>query len=143
LVDTSQGNTVNLERTGNEEETRIELLQDNDTLSTVTTSEENDNGTSSDGGTETSLLGSLTTELGLRNILSGVETRSLLSGDSTLGTVLTTLNFNSLVSGSSLRGSGNSDVLTLVGSLLGVGSGTRVARYAGSNEAISRCVRHL
>ena len=49
-VDTSEGDTVDLERTGDEEDTLVEGLQENDTLSTEATGEENENGTRLEGG---------------------------------------------------------------------------------------------
>ena len=49
-VDTSERNTVDLERTGDEEYTLVEGLQENDTLSTEATGEENENGTGLERG---------------------------------------------------------------------------------------------
>ena len=59
----AQRNAVNLEGTGDEENTLGKVLEDNDTLATETTSEEDDDGTGLEGGT------------GLRraNTLTGLE----------------------------------------------------------------------
>ena len=143
LVNTSQRNTVDLERTSNEKKTRVELLQDDNTLTTVTTSQENDNGTRGDSRAEDGLLGGLAGDLGLRNVFSRVEARSLLGRDDTLATILGALDFDGLVSSGLLSRSSNSCLLALVQSLLTVDSRARVARDAGSNEAVSRSVRHL
>ena len=62
-VDSSQRNAVNLEGTGDEENTLGKVLEENDTLAAETTSEEDDDGTGLEGGT------------GLRraNTLTGLE----------------------------------------------------------------------
>lgn len=44
-VDTAEGNTVDLEGTGDEENTLLEVLEENDTLSTEATGEEDQDGT--------------------------------------------------------------------------------------------------
>jgi hypothetical protein len=46
-VDPSQGNTIDFERTGDEEDTLLEMLQEDDALATEATSEEDDNGAGS------------------------------------------------------------------------------------------------
>ena len=48
-VDPSQRNAINLERTGDEENTLGKVLEDNDALATETTSKEDDNGTGLEG----------------------------------------------------------------------------------------------
>jgi hypothetical protein len=48
-VDAAEGNTVDFERTSNEENTLAEVLQEDDTLATETTSEENKDGTGGEG----------------------------------------------------------------------------------------------
>ena len=45
----SEGNAVDFERTGNEEDTLLEVLEDDDTLATEAASEEDDDGTGSKG----------------------------------------------------------------------------------------------
>jgi len=47
-VDSAEGNTVDLERTSNEENTLWEVLQEDDALATETTSEENEDSTGSE-----------------------------------------------------------------------------------------------
>ena len=47
-IDPSEGNTVDFERTGDEEDTLLEVLQDDDALATETTSEEDDDGAGSE-----------------------------------------------------------------------------------------------
>ena len=44
-VDTAEGNTVDLEGTGNEEDTLLEVLKEDDTLATEATGEEDQDGT--------------------------------------------------------------------------------------------------
>lgn len=51
-VDSADWNTIDLERTGNEEDTLVEVLQQNDALSTVSTSEDDKNGTRLEGWAE-------------------------------------------------------------------------------------------
>lgn len=53
-VDTADGNTVNLEGTGDEENTLVEVLEENDTLATEAASEEDQNGTRLEALTELS-----------------------------------------------------------------------------------------
>jgi hypothetical protein len=68
-VNSSQRNAVNLERTGNEEDTLGKVLEDNDTLATEATSEEDDDGTGLEGSTGLSRASSLT---GLDSMLAEV-----------------------------------------------------------------------
>jgi hypothetical protein len=56
----AQRNAVNLEGTGDEENTLGKVLEDNDTLATETTSEEDDDGTGLEGGADLRGAGSLT-----------------------------------------------------------------------------------
>lgn len=56
----AQGNAVNLEGTGDEENTLGKVLEDNDTLATEATSEEDDDGTGLEGSTRLSRASSLT-----------------------------------------------------------------------------------
>jgi hypothetical protein len=48
-VDAAERNTVDFERTSNEENTLAEVLQEDDTLAAETTSEENKDGTGGEG----------------------------------------------------------------------------------------------
>lgn len=48
-VDPAQGDTVDLEGTGNQEDALVEVLQEDDALATEATSEENQNGTGLEG----------------------------------------------------------------------------------------------
>lgn len=48
-VDPAQGHTVDLEGTGNEEDTLVEVLQEDDALATETASEEDQDGTGLEG----------------------------------------------------------------------------------------------
>jgi hypothetical protein len=47
-INSSEGNTIDLERAGNEKNALREMVQEDDTLSTETTSEKNENGTRSE-----------------------------------------------------------------------------------------------
>lgn len=66
----AQRNAVNLEGTGDEENTLGKVLEDNDTLATETTSEEDDDGTGLEGGADLRGAGSLT---GLEFMLARVH----------------------------------------------------------------------
>jgi len=88
LVHASQGNTVDLVGAGDQQQSTLQLLQEDDTLSTETTSEEDKDGARGDGGTEGGGFGGLAALLGYTDILSGVETRSLGGGNETLCAVL-------------------------------------------------------
>jgi hypothetical protein len=142
LVDTSDRDTVDLERTGDKQETRIELLQEDNTLTTVTTSQKDQDGTRDNGTTERSSLGGLAADLGRRYILSGVEARGLLDRDGTLTTVLGTLDLNSLLGSSFLGRSSNGLLGTLVKSLLGVGGRAAETVDTGNKNRVSRSVSH-
>jgi hypothetical protein len=69
-VDSSQRNTVDFERTGNEEDTLGQVLEENDALAAETTSEEDDDGTGLEGGTGLRRASSLT---GLEFVLVNVR----------------------------------------------------------------------
>ena len=66
----AQRNAVNLEGTGDEENTMGKVLEDNNTLATETTSEEDDDGTGLEGGADLRGAGSLT---GLEFMLASVH----------------------------------------------------------------------
>lgn len=141
LVNTSNGNTVHLERTSDEEKTRVELLEENDALATETTGEEDENGSGGDGGLELGLLVDLAVGLGDTNVFGGVEARSLLGGDETLAAVLGTLDRDFLVSGSlfvNLLGALTLHVL--VAALLLEGLGAAQAGHIRSNLVAGHCV---
>lgn len=53
-VDPSERNAVDFERTGDEEDTLLEVLQENDTLAAETTSEEDDDGAGCEGRSDLS-----------------------------------------------------------------------------------------
>ena len=72
LVNSAKGDTVDLERTGNEEETGRKLTKGDNTLSTESTSEEDDDGSRSDGLTKLGGLVRLARDLGGANVVSGV-----------------------------------------------------------------------
>jgi len=101
LVDATKGDTVDLERSSNEEETGGELSENDDALSTESTGEEDYDGTGDDRGTKLGGLVRLARDLGLTDVVSRVV-RGLLS-----------------LGGRSLSGSGRLG-LTLVQTLLGV-----------------------
>lgn len=69
-VYSSQRNAVNLEGTGDEENTLGEVLEENDTLAAETTSEEDDDGTGLEGGAGLRRASSLT---GLDSMLAKVH----------------------------------------------------------------------
>ena len=94
LVDAAEANTVDLVRASDEEKTRLELLQEHDALSAEATSENDENGASSDGlaeflgfAGERSLFGSNlgTSNVTLDGVITRVEARSALRfGDSAI-----------------------------------------------------------
>jgi hypothetical protein len=88
LVNASQGNTVDLVGAGNQQQSTLQLLQEDNTLSTETTSEEDKDGAGGDGGTEGGGFGGLAALLGYTDILSGVETGSLGGRNETLSAIL-------------------------------------------------------
>lgn len=144
LVDTSDGNTVDLEGTSDEEKTRVELLKENDALATETTSEEDEDGTGGDGRLELGLLVDLAVGLGNTNVLGGVEAGSLLGGDETLATVLGTLNGDLLVSGSLLLLLlGALALHVLVTTLLLEGLGSAQTGHVRSNLVAGHCVGNM
>jgi hypothetical protein len=70
LGDSSQGDTVESERTRDEEETGIELLQEDDSLASESTGQEDEDGTGGDGRSELGLADGLSASLGLGDILA-------------------------------------------------------------------------
>ena len=59
LVDTSQGDTIDLVGTGNQQEARLESLDADDTLTTKTSSQKNEDGTRGDGRADSGSLSGL------------------------------------------------------------------------------------
>lgn len=87
LRDTTEGDTVELEGAGDEEEARVELLKEDDTATGEAASEEDQDSSGGDRGTESGLAGDLARDLGLANVLGGVVLRSLLGRDEALAAV--------------------------------------------------------
>ena len=81
LVDATEGNSVQLERSGNQEETRRELSEEHYTLSLETTSKENENSAGGDGRAQLCGVADNATVNGLRRIL-GVVILRFLGGSS-------------------------------------------------------------
>jgi hypothetical protein len=92
LVDTSQGNTVDLEGAGDHEKATFELLQEYSPLATEPTGEDDDNGARCQCGAKTWSTVGFAGFLGLRLHFGGVETRSLVYGNKTFAAVLGTAN---------------------------------------------------
>lgn len=152
LGNSSQGDTVESERTRDEQETGIELLQEDDSLSSESTGQEDEDGTGGDGGSELGLADSLSAGLGLGDILAlhrglartptsssafrthGVELGSLVSGESprALGTDLL-FNRGGLLD---LLG-GGAGLLSLEVTSLGEDRGSRVSTDVGSKFRVS------
>jgi len=87
LVDSADGDTVNLEGTRDQQETRGELLKEDNTLSGETTSKNDQDGSGCDGLSQLCLSRSgLANSTARRSILSRVPTRSLF-GNSSLASV--------------------------------------------------------
>jgi hypothetical protein len=71
-VDPSEGDAVDFERTGNEEDTLLEVLEEDDTLATETTGEEDDDGA---GGERCANLGRAEGLAGLESQLGSAQCR--------------------------------------------------------------------
>jgi hypothetical protein len=126
LVDSSEGNTIepdplvlvlccllvplyisdSLERTGNEQETRVELLKEDDPLSAVLSAEQDQDGSGGDGLPQCGLGVGLSGSLWSGNILGWVVLGSLRGRDLSLSTV--GLSTDSLLSRSRSLGLGGS-----------------------------------
>lgn len=102
LIDTLKRDTVGLVGTSDEEESRFELLQENNALSTETTSQKDQDGTGSDG----------LTELGGARDLAALHRALSLGKDVSLGGL-----GNDDVTGLAVLGSSNLDSLGGVGHL--------------------------
>jgi hypothetical protein len=139
-VDTLHGDTIDLVGTSDQQKTGVEGLEADDTLTTETTSKEDEDSSGSDAAADGGSLGSLARLLGLGNVLGRVEAASLVSRNNTL---LTTLKFDSLISGVVLSGSLSLGLGVLVETFLSIDSATAEACYTRSNEVVSRCVGHF
>lgn len=84
LRDATEGDTVELEGAGDKEETRVELLKEDNTATSEAASEEDQDSAGGDRSTELGLAGLLARDLGDTDVLGGVELRSLLGGDDAL-----------------------------------------------------------
>lgn len=70
LSDSSEGDTVESERTRDKQETRVQLLQEDDSLSSESTGQEDEDGTGGDGRSELGLADGLSADLGLGDVLT-------------------------------------------------------------------------
>jgi len=140
LVDTADGDTVDLEGTRNEEESRVQALQEDDALSTEVAGQKDENGAGSDRGTKRTnggLLGGVDAGSGL------VEATDVLSlVDSVLLSVLTLLLDGVLNSLRNLLHSGGSGSLAeldlLVLTTLGEHSTLSILLDAVGDERVTR-----
>jgi len=119
LVDATKRAAVQLERASDEQKTRLELLKEDDTFASMTTSDENEHGAWRDGGAKRVLMLrevlSVGTDL-LRLVLGGVEAREASGADFTRATVLVALELL-LLNARSLGGLLALGLLALVGLL--------------------------
>jgi len=142
LVDTLEGNTVDLEGAGDEQQARLELLQEDNALATVATGQEDEDGSGDDGAAELGNTSVLAVLLGDSNILSGVEAGSLGGSNDAGTTVLGTLDLNSLVGGRG--GSSNSTSgLALVQGALGNDLRAAVLGHTDGQERVAGLVNHF
>jgi len=142
LVDTLEGDTVDLEGAGDEQQARLELLQEDNTLAAVATGQEDKDGTGNDGAAELGNTGVLAVLLGESNILSGVEAGGLGSGNDAGTTVLGALDLNGLVGGSGGGGNGTSG-LALVQDTLGNDLRAAVLVDTRGQERVAGLVNHF
>lgn len=70
LSDSSQRDTVESEGTRDEQETRVQLLQEDNSLASESTGQEDKDGTGGDRGSELGLAGGLSADLGLGDVLT-------------------------------------------------------------------------
>ena len=137
LVDTLEGDTVDLEGARDEQQARLELLQENNALATVTTGQKDEDGTGNDGAAELGNTGVLAVLLGDSNVLSGVEAGGLGSSNNAGTTVLGTLDLNGLVGDNSGSGDGTGG-LALVQGTLGNDLRTAVLGHTDGQERVAR-----
>lgn len=83
LVDATNGDAVDLEGASNQQEARLELLEEDDALAAETASEEDEDGSWLDALAELSGASNLAGSLGLLDVLGRVVARSLGDGDGT------------------------------------------------------------
>jgi hypothetical protein len=155
LTDSSHRNTVESERTRDEEQTGIELLQEDDSLSSESTGQEDKDGSGGDGSSELGLADSLSADLGLGDILGLQRTnarsfsrqaipRTRKLTISTYGVELSVLLDSSLLFRSSvylLGGGGSAGLHSLVETSLGEDGGSRVSTDVGSEFRVSGHLR--
>lgn len=118
LVNATKGDTVDLEGTGHEEETRGELTENDNALASESTGEEDDDGSGDDGRTELGGLDRLARDLGLTDVVARVV-RGLVG---LLGSTL---------------GGGSRFGLTLVKALLGVDLAARELADVGRDVGVA------
>lgn len=87
-IDSSERNTVNLERTRDKESRVLKSLKEDNSLTTETTSKNDQDGTRDKRSTELLRSNGLTSLLGGRSRLGRVPLLGLLSGNGSVGTVL-------------------------------------------------------
>ena len=136
LVDTLQGDTVDLEGTRDEQQTRLELLQEDNTLATVTAGQEDEDSSRDNGAAKLGLARSLAVLLGGSNILSCVEAGSLGGSNDTFATVLGTLDLNGLI-GDNSGSSGLDGELALEQDALGHDLRTAVLVDTNGQEGVA------
>jgi len=90
LVDTTQGNTVDLVGASHQQQSALQLLQEDDALSAETTSEEDKDGSGGDRGAKDGGFGVLARLLGLTDVLSRIEAGSLGGRNEALAAILFT-----------------------------------------------------
>lgn len=87
LVNPPDGDTVDLERSSNKEESASELLEEDNALAAEAAGEEDEDGAGGDGRAELGGLDGLAGELGGTDVLGGVEGGGGGRGESAGGTV--------------------------------------------------------
>jgi hypothetical protein len=136
LVDALEGDTVDLEGAGDEQQARLELLQEDNALATEATGQKDKDGTGDDGAAELGDTSVLAVLLGDGDILSGVEAGSLGGSNDAGSTVLGTLNLNSLGGGSGADSDGAGG-LALVQGTLGEDLRTAVLGHTGGQKGVT------
>lgn len=99
LVDTTKWHTVDLVWTGHHQETAGKLLQENNTLTTETTRQQDKHGTRGDAGTELGGADGLVGAQWTAQVVGWIEARGLVQSHNALSTVLLTLDDNCLGGG--------------------------------------------
>lgn len=88
MVDSSEGNPVELERAGNEEQSTGELLQTHCSLATESAGQDDDNSARRKGRTETGSTSNLSALLGPRCVLTRIKLGGLVDRDKSFASVL-------------------------------------------------------